>query len=99
MTARRKVGGSAPGERRGNAGRGRKQGVPNKTTTALKEAILHAAEATGEDGEGKGGLTGYLKHVARSDVKAFSSLLGKVLPMQVTGDGTAAINVIINKPE
>lgn len=68
------------------AGKGRKKGVPNKTTAVLKDAIILAAEAVGQDGSGAGGLTGYLVHVAKSDVKAFAGLLGRVLPMQVTGD-------------
>lgn len=70
-----------------NAGKGRKAGVPNRTTAALKDAILAAGVAVGEDGKGKGGLIGYLKRVAQEDVKAFSGLLGKVLPLQITGDG------------
>ena len=69
-----------------NAGKGRKAGVPNKTTAALKDAILTAAELSGSDQKGKGGLIGYLRRVADDDVKAFSSLLGKVLPMTVVGD-------------
>lgn len=74
------------------AGRGRKHGELNKTTKTLKEAILLAAEKVGNDGQGKDGLTGYLEHVASTDVKAFSALLGKVLPMQVTGhDGGALV--------
>lgn len=70
-----------------NAGKGRPKGSANKTTAALKEAILQAAEAVGVDGKGKEGLIGYLKRVATQDVKAFASLLGKVLPLQVTGEG------------
>ncbi|MBI2725406.1 MAG: hypothetical protein HYX42_04065 [Polaromonas sp.] len=70
-----------------NAGKGRKAGVPNKTTAVLKDAILAAAVAVGYDGNGQGGLTGYLKLVASSDVKAFAGLLGKVLPLQITGEG------------
>ena len=66
---------------------GRKKGTPNKTTATLKEAILLAAEQVGFDGEGEDGLTGYLRLVASTDVKAFSSLLGRVLPMQVEGNG------------
>jgi hypothetical protein len=68
-----------------NAGKGRPKGAVNKTTAVLKDAILAAAKATGQDGKGKGGLQGYLQRVAQEDVKAFSALLGKVLPLQVTG--------------
>lgn len=69
-----------------NAGKGRPKGAANKTTRALKEAILKAAEEVGYDGEGEDGLTGYLRAVASKDMKAFSGLLGKVLPMQMVGD-------------
>lgn len=72
---------------------GRPKGAVNKTTKALKEAILAAAEEVGMDGNGAEGLTGYLKRVATEDVKAFSSLLGKVLPMQVTGEDGDAIRI------
>lgn len=68
-----------------NAGKGKPKGAVNKTTATLKEAILLAGEQSGNDGNGKGGLVGYLRRVADTDVKAFSGLLGKVLPMQVTG--------------
>ena len=84
--------GSKPGERRG----GRQKGTPNKTTGALKEAILRAAEAVGEDTRGKGGLEGYLRRVAKEDVKAFSALLGKVLPLQVTGDSTNPVQIVVS---
>lgn len=73
------------------AGKGRPKGAVNKTTAALKEAILQAAQAVGHDGKGKEGLVGYLKRVAQEDVKAFSTLLGKVLPLQVTGEGGGAV--------
>lgn len=65
---------------------GRQKGTPNKATATLKDAILLAAEQVGFDGKGSEGLTGYLRKVASEDVKAFASLLGRVLPLQVTGD-------------
>jgi hypothetical protein len=65
---------------------GKPKGALSKTTKALKEAILEAAEKSGGDTKGKDGLVGYLKRVADEDVKAFSGLLGKVLPMTVAGD-------------
>lgn len=83
--------GSKPGERRG----GRQKGTPNKTTGALKEAIIEAAEQSGEDCQGKDGLIGYLRRVANDDVKAFSGLLGKVLPLQVSNDPDNPVQIIV----
>ena len=65
------------------AGKGRKKGVPNKTTALLREAILMAAESAG----GKEGLIGYLrKQAVAKNPGPFMALLGKVLPTQVSGD-------------
>lgn len=69
---------------------GRAKGTPNKTTALLKEAIIKAAEAVGEDQNGKDGLTGYCVFLAKEEPKAFAQLLGKVLPMQVTGGSDGA---------
>ncbi len=65
-----------------NAGKGRVKGVPNKTTALLKDAILRAADGAG----GKAGLIGYLQQQAKKNPGPFMALLGKVLPMQVSGD-------------
>jgi hypothetical protein len=54
---------------------------------------LKAAELEGENGKGKGKLTGYLRRVAREDFKAFSSLLGKVLPLQIAGPNGGPIPI------
>lgn len=66
---------------KGTPGPGRKKGVPNKTTALLKDAILKAAESAGGDE----GMVGYLTRQATTNPQAFLPLLGKVLPMQVTG--------------
>ena len=65
------------------AGPGRPKGMQNKTTALLKDAILLAAADAG----GVEGLRGYLKVQAKENPGPFMSLLGKVLPMQVTGEG------------
>ena len=67
---------------------GRPKGAQNKTTTALKDAILVAGEQAG----GEAGLVGYLHDMATTNPSAFLSLLGKVLPLQVQGDKDAPLN-------
>lgn len=74
-----------------NAGKGRKKGVPNKTTALLKDAILQAAEKAGD----KEGMVGYLTRQADENPAAFLTLLGKVLPMQIAGDPNAPLKVVI----
>lgn len=81
------------GKAAGNRGKGRPKGAVNKTTTALKEAILRAATEHGEDDTGTNGLTGYLRKVAREDVKAFAGLLGRVLPLDVNAAGSFTVTI------
>jgi hypothetical protein len=70
-------------------GAGRKPGVPNKITTTLKDMILGALD-------GVGGQQ-YLQHQATENPTAFLTLIGKVLPMQLTGGGEGPIVVEIVK--
>ena len=58
------------------AGAGRPPGSLNKTTVALKQAILDALEAAG----GEEGSVGYLKRLAIENSSAFAGLVAKVLP-------------------
>lgn len=65
----------------GNRGKGRKKGVPNKNTKALKDMILGALAGAGGEG--------YLIEQATANPSAFMALVGKVLPMTIQGgDGT-----------
>lgn len=58
--------------------KGRKRGVPNKTTSELKDMILQALSNAG-------GVE-YLQARAKDTPTAFLSLVGRVLPLQVQGD-------------
>lgn len=79
-TTRKPTGAAAKG-----AGPGRPKGLPNKTTKALKDMILAALD-------GAGGVE-YLQERAKDPrtASAFLTLVGKVLPMQVTGEGGGPI--------
>lgn len=66
------------GPNKGNAGKGRPKGSPNKTTKALKDMIL---EALGR----KGGVD-YLVEQAEENPTAFLTLVGKVLPLDVNNN-------------
>ena len=82
---------SLPGERRG----GREKGTPNKTTAILKDAILKAATEAG----GPDGMVGYLRLQATANPGPFLSLLGKVLPMQLTGEDGGPLDFKVTKIE
>jgi len=64
---------------------GRKQGTPNKQTKELKQMILDALSESG-------GVS-YLVRQAEENPKAFISLLGRVLPLQVTGKDDGPITI------
>ena len=67
-------------------GKGRPKGIPNKNTTALKEMILGALD--------KAGGVDYLLAQAHDNPGPFLSLIGKVLPMTVVGDGKDGAHVV-----
>jgi hypothetical protein len=66
---------------------GRKRGVLNAITRDLKAGILNGAIEHGSDGEGTGGLNGYLQMCAGRHPKAYMALLGRLLPHVIKGDG------------
>ena len=60
-------------------GAGRKPGVPNKLTMALKDMILQSLANVGG--------TAYLEAQATANPNAYLSLIGRVLPLQVKDGG------------
>ena len=78
------------------AGKGRPKGAMNKNSKLLKDAILEAAERAGSK-FGKEGLVSYLEHQAEENPSAYMSLMGKVLPLQVTGSGDSGEHKFIIK--
>jgi hypothetical protein len=70
-------------------GPGRPPGTPNKVTKELKDMILQALDDSGG--------VDYLVQRANDPktASAFLSLIGKVLPMQVTGDPENPVGISI----
>ena len=72
-------------------GSGRKKGTPNKLNSDVKAMILSALQRIGEDD--------YLVAQAAENPAAFLGLVGKILPMQVSGvSGGAPIVVVTGVP-
>lgn len=65
----------------------RPPGVPNKINAILKDMILQALDDAG-------GVS-YLVEQARENPGPFLALLGKVLPMQVTGANGGPITITV----
>lgn len=69
-----------------NAGKGRVKGVPNKTTAAVKEMIVQALNNVG-------GVQ-YLEEQAKDNPKAFLSLVGRVVPLDVNASGNLTVQLV-----
>ena len=76
---------------------GREKGTPNKISSALKEAILEAAENAGKrlKPDAESGTVAYLEQIAIQEPASFCSLLGKVLPMTIADTGQPGENKIV----
>lgn len=66
-------------------GGGSRKGKPNKETKALREMILAALDRAGGER--------YLFEQAKQNPNAFMTLIGKVLPTQITGDPNAPVAI------
>ena len=93
--AKKKAGGEAVPEKKttgkrfvvgdGTPGPGRPKGMQNKVTKQLKEMVLGALDQAGGEQ--------YLLSQARDNPGPFMTLLGKILPTQLTGKDGEAIKV------
>lgn len=81
-----KVVASADQRRPPAAGKGRKKGVPNKTTRTLREAIEKSFDQVG-------GVS-YLVQMATEQPVAYMGLLAKVLPQQLKVQTDTPIEVV-----
>ena len=70
---------------------GRPKGVRNKLTATVKEAIVEAFNQVGG--------VDYLVSIAKDDPKTFCALVGKVIPLQVTGEDGKPIEMKITWEE
>lgn len=79
---------STPIKKKGGArpGAGRKKGIPNKLSGDVKAMILKALDDAGG--------AEYLLERAKDNPVAFMTLVGKVLPMQITGEDGGAIQTV-----
>lgn len=82
-----KKGQANPGHRsrRPQTGAGRRKGTRNKITRDIKEAILQSFEALGGQY--------WLENLARRKPAVYAQLVGKTLPLQLTGKDGAPISV------
>lgn len=83
MVAVKKTKGNLVGK--GAAGPGRPKGVPNKTTTAIKDMIVQALNNAGG--------VNYLTLQATDNPVAFMGLVGKVIPLQTDNQALVKIEV------
>jgi hypothetical protein len=75
------------GVNRGNAGKGRPKGSVNKITRDIREAVLQSFETVGG--------AAYLVEQAKLNPTAYLTLVGKVLPLQVTGESGGPVKVTV----
>lgn len=71
-------------------------GAVNRITRDLKAGILNGAIAHGADGEGLGGLDGYLQMCAARFPKHYMHLLGKLLPLTLDADVNKTVVGVVN---
>lgn len=70
---------------------GSRKGIPNKNTAAIKDMIVQALDEAG-------GVK-YLVAQAKKNPKAFLTLIGRVLPLQITGEGGGPLRITVSQDD
>ena len=70
---------------------GRSKGTPNKATAEIKSMIEGALSAVGGQK--------YLEQQAMENPVAFMTLVGKILPKDLSVTTDTTLNIILNKPK
>jgi len=78
---------------------GRVKGQVSKPKKMLRELLLQAAELEGSDGEGKDGILGLLRRLAKEDLRTFAILLGRVMPLQIETRSDVRVDVTYRSVE
>jgi hypothetical protein len=74
-------------------------GTANKIPKLVKDCVLLAAELEGLNQNGKDGMVGFLRRVAREDITAFAGLLKGVMGQQAETDGDVYVEVVYKTVE
>ncbi len=78
---------------------GRKVGSVNKIPKLVKDCVLLAAELEGMNQNGKDGMVGFLRRVAREDITAFAGLLKGVMGQQGEAEQDVRVAVVYKTVE
>lgn len=70
------------------------KGQLNKITADLKQGIMRGAAECGYDGEGAGGVDGFLLFCAQRHPKHYLALMGKLIPFNLNADVNASVATI-----
>jgi hypothetical protein len=74
------------GVNRGNAGKGRQKGVPNKTTAIMKDAITAVYSDLQASVENADNANAHFLQWAKDNATEFYKLASKLIPVQLSGD-------------
>lgn len=67
-------------------------------TRDIKNGFVDAAVKHGADGKGKDGMMGFATWLLKNDIKAFASIFGRCVPLQLHADVSHTIGQVVINP-